>query len=117
MEETPKIISVEKSVDAPSVLGAEVVSGAELVAKPAFWQKLFASPRKAMNHILFAVFGIIILALFLYVLIKTKNRHLDLIVNGLIILVILGAIFTANYYFSRHSMIIAESLDYSNENK
>ena len=63
------------------------------------------------------IFGIITIALLLYLFIKTKNYHSDLITNGLIVLAIVGMIFVANYYFSYRNMIITQSLDYSNEDK
>ncbi len=82
-----------------------------------FWQKLLASPRNTMNIILFVMFGIIGFALLLYVIVKARQYHLDLITNGLIVLAIIGAIFIANYYYSQSRMIILDSLDYSIENK
>ena len=87
------------------------------VAKPTFWQKLLASPRNATNIILYIVFGIIVLALLLYIFIKKRNHHKDLITNGLIILAVVGAIFVANYYLTHRDMVVAQSLDYTNQNK
>lgn len=62
------------------------------------------------------MFGIIVIALLLYIIIKTRDHHLDLITNGLIVLAILGAIFVVNYQLSYRDMVITQSLDYSNEN-
>lgn len=122
VEEIPKTITVKESTN---VLGAEVVvntgnvdlSPVTSVLQPTLWQKLFASPRNTMNTILFIMFGIIALALLLYILVKARQYHLDLITNGLIVLAIIGAIFVANYYFSNKNMVISQSLDYSIENK
>ena len=110
-----------------SVLGTEVVTDTKIVnsvtnsiesvQRPTFWQKAFASPRNTTNVILYIIFGIITIALLLYLFIKTKNYHSDLITNGLIVLAIVGMIFVANYYFSYRNMIITQSLDYSNEDK
>lgn len=108
ISEISQVVSVEKSTN---VLGAETIN------TPTFWQKAFASPRNTTNIILYVVFGIISFALLLYVFIRMKNHHKDLITNGLIVLTIVGAIFVANYYLSRRNMIITQSLDYSNENK
>ena len=66
-----------------------------------------------MNVVLFVVFGIIAIALLLYIFIKIKNHHVDLITNGLVVLAIIGAIFVVNYYVSYHDMVITQSLDYS----
>jgi len=100
-----------KTAIAPNVATAKEISnvlGAETVAK------LLASPRHATNVILYVVFGIIVLALLLYVFIKKRNHHRDLITNGLIILAVVGAIFVANYYLTHRDMVVAQSIDYSN---
>jgi hypothetical protein len=127
--EAPKVATVQAPTN---ILGAEVATNIgnnpgnividkviviDQTPKPTFWQKAFASPRNTMNTVLFIVFGIIALALFLYIFIKIKHYHLDLITNGLIVLAMIGAIFIGNYYFSYHNMVITQSLDYSNENK
>jgi hypothetical protein len=121
VEEIPKVVAEEKTT---SVLGAEtapVADGATEITvnpiqNPTLWQKLLASPRNTMNIILFIVFGIIALTLLIYIIIKAKQYHLDLITNGLIALAIIGAIFLANYYLTHRNMIITQSLDYSYEN-
>ena len=87
------------------------------VPNPTFWQKLLASPRNTTNIILYVVFGIIAFALLLYILIKRKNHHRDMITNGLIILAVVGAIFVANYYLTHRDMVVAQSMDYSNQSK
>lgn len=124
-KETPEIAKVEK---ASNVLGAEVANTVipntntiepiqiKLIQQPTFWQKLLASPRDTTNIILYAIFGIIFIALLLYIIIKEKKHHFDLITNGLIILTIVGVVFIANYHLSHRSMVITQSLDYSNEN-
>ncbi len=94
-----------------------VNNSANNTEKPTFLQKAFASPRNTTNIILYIVFGIIAISLLLYLFIKMKNYHLDLITNGLIVLAIIGAIFIANYYLSHRSMVITQSIDYSNEQK
>ena len=104
-----------------NILGAETVNLDNAqnlqIKNPTFFQKAFASPRNTTNMILYIVFGIIFIALILYILIKNKNHHRNLITNGLIILAIILAIFSANYYLSHRSMVITQSLDYSNQNK
>ncbi|MFA6353842.1 MAG: CAP domain-containing protein [Candidatus Paceibacterota bacterium] len=82
-------------------------------SKPTLWQKLIASPRNTTNLILYVIFGIIFVALLLYILIKMRDHHLDLITNGLVVLAIIGAVFLANYYLSHRDMVITQSLDYS----
>ena len=114
-EITPSVTTTKESAN---ILGAEVVSNIiQPVKNPTFWQKLLASPRNTTNVILYIVFGIITIALLLYIFIKMRNHHINLITNGLIVLAIIGAIFVANYYLSHHNMVIIQSLDYSKENK
>jgi len=118
---TGKTVAVKK--EPTNVLGAETVAQTELiqntpsVQKPAFWQKLFASPRNTTDKILCIIFVIIFIALILYIFIKAKNHHWNLITNGLIILAIIGAIFSVNYYLSHRNMTVIQSLDYSDQNK
>ena len=112
-----------------SVLGAETVSKEIQAEKPiiaettdqlnpSFWQKLSASPRHTTNIILFTFLGLVFISLILNIFIKIKHHHIDLITNGLIVIAILGAIFSINYYLSHRNMIITQSLDYSSsENK
>ena len=85
--------------------------------QPTPWQMLIASPRHATDVILYVVFGIIAISLLLYILIKRKNHHIDLITNGLIVIAVVGAIFVGNYYLTHRNMVITQSLDYSNQNK
>lgn len=102
---------------AKNVLGAEAVSDTIKSAQNfTFWQKLLASPRNTANIFLYAVFGIIFFSLLLYIFVKIKNHHKDLILNGLVALAIIGAIFSANYYLSYRDTVTAESIDYSSEN-
>ncbi len=96
-----------KSESKTNVLGAEI--------SPNFIQRLLSSPRSAMNKVLLLTVGLILLALFSYFIFRKKNFHLDLITNGLVVIAIMGGIFTANYYISYHPMVTAERLDYSNQ--
>src|ERR1035437_5559292 len=120
VKESTNVLGAETSVNVGNNPGNIVIDKVILMdqtPKPTFWQKLLASPRNATNIILYIVFGIIVLALLSYILIKRKNHHIVLTTNGLIVLAIIGAIFMANYYLTHHNMIIAQSLDYSSENK
>ena len=118
----PTATAIDATQSAKAVTTQEVstnVLGAETgpVQTATFWQKLLASPRNSTNIILYIVFGIIVIALLLYIFIKMKNHNKNLIRNGLIVLVIIAAIFLANYYFSYRNMVVTQSLDYSNVNK
>ncbi len=119
-DETSKFTNVK------NVLGAEIMpisEGKEITSSPIdqshsnpnFIERLLGSPRNSMNKILFLAGGVVFLALLSYLVFKTKNFHMDLITNGLVMLAIIGGIFSANYYLSYHNMVIAERLDYSNQ--
>ena len=123
-QENGEVENIIIAAEPTAVLGAEAANTGEAenvsikpVKQPAFWQKFFASPRSAMNAILFAAFGIISLALLLYIIMKARQHHLDLIANGLIALAVIGVIFPVNHYWSHKNMVITQSLDYSIENK
>ena len=102
------------------VLGPEIVPaepGLKVETKVAEklepWQKAFASPRRTTNMIMFTIFGFIALALILYVIIKLRGHHKDLLGNGLAVLAIIGALFVANYYLSYGRMLVVESYNYA----
>ena len=82
--------------------------------KPNTIQELFASPHSNTNKALLLIFGVVLISLLLNIFIKIKHHHPDLITNGLITLVIIGAIFVVNNYISGRRMIVLESFDYSN---
>jgi hypothetical protein len=109
-KEPTNVLGVETVASTGNIQNAPVIP----IQNPTLWQKLFASPRNTTNVILYIVFGIIAIALLLYIFIKMRNYHTDLITNGLIVLAIVGAIFVANYYLSYRNMVTTESLDYSN---
>jgi len=132
---TPKVLPIINKTEASentikdetkNILGAEIENNLDSINPPSdvssvknstTLQKAIASPRNTSNVILLIVFGVIVLSLILYVVIKIKNHHLNLITNGLIVIAVIGAILLANYYLSKHNMIILDSLDYSNEIK
>lgn len=119
-ETVPAVAIEQKAPEESNVLGAEVST--QEVAKIAtpkvsILQKALASPRSTNKTILSIIFGIVLIALVLYIFIKRQNHHIDIITNGLIVLAIIGAIFAANYYLSHRSMVVYQSLDYSNQLK
>ena len=115
---TGKVASTTKTEET-NVLGIEIENIlSRPIQQPTFWQTALASPRNTTNLILYIIFGLVTLALLLYVIfIKINNHHIDLITNGLIVLAIIGAVFIANYYLSHRNMLITQSLDYTNENQ
>lgn len=120
LEESTKIAEVKETTN---VLGAEVTINTTKnkndiylpveLPKPTIWQRLIASPRNTMNFVLFIAFGIIAIALLLYIFIKIKNHHQDLITNGLVAFAVIGAIFVVNNLLSHNNMVITDSFDYS----
>lgn len=76
-------------------------------------QKVVASPRNTTNIIIYSIFGLIAVSLLIYLIIKKKNHHIDIITNALIILSILGVFFLANYFITHKNMTTTTSLDYS----
>lgn len=117
-KETENILGAEVSTASPSAVSPNVQApNTENVSyvetQPTFWQKLLASPRNTTNVIMAVIFSIVALALLLYIIIKIRSHHVDLLANGLAVLAIIGAIFIANYEYSYRSMVITQSLDYS----
>jgi hypothetical protein len=119
-----EIVPTVATVNEPTnVLGAETVTNTQNdstvtpIQNPTFLQKLITSPRNSTNTILYIISGIIALSLLLNIFIKIKHHHPDLIINGLVTLVIIGAIFVANYYMTHRSMTVIPGVDYSSEGK
>jgi len=77
------------------------------------WQKAVASPRNTTNLFLVTIFTFITLVLLLYALIRAKNHHLDLLMNGMIVLAFILVIFVMNFYMSGRDTIILEPAHYS----
>ena len=102
----------EESTPAPSTGLANMP-----VKNPSALEKMLASPRNTTNVILAIIFAIVALALLLYIVIKTRDHHRDLLTNGLAVLALIGAIFIANYEYSYRSLIITQSFDYSYQGK
>jgi hypothetical protein len=119
-KESANILGAETSTNVgnnPSNIVIDKLVVIDKTPKPTFWQMLISSPRNTTNIILYVVFGIIVVALLLYIFIKRKNYHIDLITNGLIVIAVVGAIFIGNYYLTHRNMVITQSLDYSNQSK
>jgi hypothetical protein len=95
-----------------SVLGAQT-ENIVTTQKPTTLQKTIASPHNNSNKILFFISGLIVLALLLNIFIEIKHHHLDLITNGLIMIVLIGAVFLVNNYLSSRNMIVLDSVYYS----
>jgi hypothetical protein len=112
-EKPTNVLGAETNINTGNIQNAS----ASPIQNSTFWQKLFASPRNTTNVILYIIFGIIALALLLYIFIKMRKHHIDLITNGLIVMAIVGGIFVTNYYLSHRNMVITQSFDYSNDDK
>ena len=128
-KETNKLSKLIKTEESTNVLGAQADSQNTNIEisenltkndspqKITFLEKTLTSPRNTTNIILYIIFGIVFTALLLYVFIKIKNHHKNMITNGLVLIAIIVAIFIANYYLSYHNMVVIESYDYSVDSK
>ncbi len=116
--EFTNILGAEVSTPSPVVAESkpQAVAIATIQEQPTLWQKLLASPRNTTDIILYIIFAIIAVSLILYILVKMRNHHKDLITNGLVVLAVIFAIFLMNYYFTNRNMVITDSFDYSNQN-
>lgn len=62
-------------------------------------QRLFSSPRVMLKYLYFLLFIIVALALVLNIFIKIRIQHPPLIINGLLLLFLITAVFLINNYF------------------
>ena len=69
---------------------------------PTIADKLAASPRHTVDDILIALFVIVSLALILNIFVHLEIQHPDLITNAIGVLVLIAAVYLANYYISHH---------------
>lgn len=82
---------------------AGIVQGTESL-KPrensSFIQRILATPRSIMNYLYVVAFTIILLALILSIFIKIRVQHPALIVNGSVLLLVVGSLLVLNQYLS-----------------
>jgi hypothetical protein len=112
-KEPTNILGAEDTANIPA---SDTVTATPAPA-PTLLQKLIASPRNTTNTILNIIFAIVAIALLLYIFIKMRNHHKDLITNGLMTLAVIGAVLLVNYYISYNRMSITDSFDYSVDSK
>lgn len=78
-------------------------------------QKIVTSPRNSTNVVFLAIFLIMSFTTALYVSFNKKRYDYRLVNNGLLIVVIVGAIMVSNYYYSLNTMVTTSNIDYSIE--
>lgn len=131
--ETPTETALETTTEETEILGASVsetsvatssgksplsdrnIVDPELQAEPNSFEKAIASPRHTATSILFLIFGIVVLALIINILVKVNIQHPDLITNGLFLVVVIGAVLTINNFVGPKDILISQGVDYSLE--
>ena len=96
---------------APEVLGVTTTAPPTVAAStisPNWYQKLMASPHHAVNSVLFIILAIVLTALSI-ILFKINVRHPDLITNGLLVIVLIFAIYMFNGFWSHKGASIASN--------
>lgn len=95
-------IEVKGAEDVGGVLAGTVegVENLKARADSSFIQRILASPRSMMNYLYVVAFTIILLALMLSIFIKIKVQHPALIVNGSVLLLVVGSLLVLNQYLS-----------------
>lgn len=105
----------------PQVLGAETSPEPEVVSKAPvysnFLDRLIASPRSHMNTLLIAIAIGMGICLLVYLVMRRKHAHMDLITNGLIVIAVVGAIFVVNHFLSTGQTTVTQSIDYANNDE
>ena len=77
------------------VLGAVAGTVTETMS-PSFWQKIMLSPRRSANIVFgFIAFGVL-LSLCIHIFVKKDSRHVDLILNGLVLVALIIAVCIVN---------------------
>ncbi|MEN9622169.1 MAG: hypothetical protein RLZZ67_603 [Candidatus Parcubacteria bacterium] len=99
----------------PAVLGTTSPTIEEVtpVVQPTFWQKIALSPRHASN-IFFAVVALgVLIALCMHIFVKKDAKHVDLVLNGLFLIIIVILACIVNWVLSNHTQISYQSFDSS----
>jgi hypothetical protein len=102
----PTVAAVAPTIEQPAVVAAPIV-------QPTFWQKLLASPRNTTNVILFVILTAVALAVFLNIGNKLSRQHPALILNGMMVIAVIGSAFVMNSYISQSNSTIVQSIDYN----
>ena len=118
-----KATPIKKPVPAKVTVPAPVVASVSQAMTPAavpadhstLLQRLEASPRNTTNIILFAIMTLVLLAVFLNIGIKISHQHPDLILNGVMMVAIIGSVFVMNSYISKFNTTLTQSVDYTSQ--
>ena len=82
--------------------------------KNVIWKKVFSNSEKNINTVLLVFSGLLLFAIFVYIIGKIRNQKKGLITNTLIATSIIGAIFSFNFYFKNYNTIVSQSYHYLN---
>jgi hypothetical protein len=82
-------------------------------AHPTLLQRMLASPRTTTNTILIVILSIVTLAVFLNIGIKVSQHHPDLILNGVMVIAIIGTTFVMNSYITQANPLSTQSIDFT----
>lgn len=105
------LLAKEENEIVGQVLGSSVNTSEKIV-----WEKIFSSPNRDIDLVLYVFSGIVVFFLFVYTLGKMRNQRRGLVTNTIITIAIIGAIFSLNYYFNNSNTLITQTLHYSNPN-
>jgi hypothetical protein len=100
------------SASSPAPAVAPVVTTTRAI-HPTLLQRLQSSPRNTTNIILFAILAFIVIAVFLNIGIKISHHHPDLILNGVMVIAIIGTVFVMNNYITASTIPLSQSVDYT----
>ncbi|HTH93041.1 MAG TPA: CAP domain-containing protein [Candidatus Paceibacterota bacterium] len=109
----PAVVAIAPAV-APVVPVVSVEPAAPAQQSNLF-QRMFASPRTTTNIILGIIFGIVALAVFLNIGIKISHHHPDLILNGVMVVAIIGCTFAINHYIAKANAMQTQTIDFTAE--
>lgn len=96
----PEVLGTSTPAEEIATTSASSSVTIALAVTPTFFQKLLASPRHTANFFLFGIGGLVALVLALTIAVRVGRQHPDLIMNGLIILVVVFGLYTANSFAS-----------------
>lgn len=92
----------------PQILGA---TSETVVIQPSLWHKMVTSPRRFAN-IFFSIIALgVVLSLGIHIFIKKDARHVDLVLNGLVLIALIIAVCIVNKAVADRTMTSFQAFD------
>lgn len=108
----PPVVVTSTPTPVVAVVQPILVATAPIIY-PTIWQQLQASPRQTTNVMLTIIMAVILIAVFLNIGTMISHRHPDLVLNGMMLVAVIGCVFVMNSYIVKSNTTLIQSVDFS----